>query len=86
MYLHLSPDTMIPIKDIVAIVPYPKQKGAAILQSFDLPVREVGVSSERNWRSLVITGEAVYSLPLTGETMLRRYQKCLQILSHCEKA
>ena len=66
MYLHLSPDTMIPIKDIVAIVPYPKQKGAAILQSFDLPVREVGVSSERNWRSLVITGEAVYSLPLTG--------------------
>lgn len=57
MYLHLSPDTMIPIKDIVAIVPYPKQKGAAILQSFDLPVREVGVSSERNWRSLVITGE-----------------------------
>lgn len=76
MYLHLSPDMMIPIKDIVAIIPYPKQKGAAILQSFDLPVRAVGVSSERNWRSLVIT----------GETMLRRYQKCLQMLSHCEKA
>mgnify|MGYP000624031786 CR=1 FL=1 len=67
MYLHLSPDTMIPIKDIVAIVPYPKQKGAAILQSFDLPVREVGVSSERNWRSLVITGEAVYSLLDRGD-------------------
>lgn len=86
MYLHLSPDTMIPIRDIVAILPYPKQKGEAMLQSFALPVRSVGTADERDWRSLVITEDAVYSLPLTGETMLRRYQKCLQLLAHREQA
>lgn len=86
MYLRLSPDKMIPIRDIVAILPYPKQRGRAVLRSFDLPVRSVGTAEERDWRSLVITEDAVYSLPQTGETMLRRYQKCLKLLAHREKA
>ena len=86
MYLHLSTDTIIPIRDIVAILPYPKRKGAALLQSFGLPVQSVGTSSEADWRSLVITEDCVYSLPVTGDTMLRRYQKCLQLLAPGDKA
>lgn len=86
MYLHLNPDTIIPIKDIVAILPYPKRKGAALLQSFGLPVQSVDSSEESDWRSLVITEDKVYSLTVTGDTMLRRYQKCLQLLSPGDKA
>lgn len=84
MYLHLSPDTMIPIKDIVAVLNYPKQRGDALLASFSLPVLPVGSSSEEEWRSLVITGDAVYALSLTGDTMLRRYRKCLRILDEVQ--
>lgn len=80
MYLHLSPDTVIPILDIVTILQYPRKEGAALLRCFRLPLHPVDASSEAEWRSLVITGDCVYALPLTYETMLRRYQKCLRYL------
>ncbi|MFR6643546.1 MAG: hypothetical protein ACLUQN_08365, partial [Megasphaera sp.] len=73
-------------KDCSRAAPFRFGYGKALLQSFGLPVQSVGTSSEADWRSLVITEDCVYSLPVTGDTMLRRYQKCLQLLAPGDKA
>ena len=78
MYLHLSREISIPAGDIVAIINLNGHPGRSVRKHLCLPLVAVDGIPERDWRCLVITGEQVFALPVTGETMVRRYQKCLR--------
>lgn len=78
MYLHLNHNTVVFAGDIVAILNLTGHKGRPVRQDFGLPVVAVDDIPEDEWRSLVITGQRVFALAVTGETMVRRYQKCLR--------
>lgn len=68
MYLHLSREISIPAGDIVAIINLNGHPGRSVRKHLCLPLVAVDGIPERDWRCLVIT----------GETMVRRYQKCLR--------
>lgn len=78
MYLHLSRNLSIHAGDVVAIVNLSGRQGRSVCQHCGLPLVAVDGIPEKDWRCLVITGEQVFALPVTGETMVRRYQKCLR--------
>lgn len=78
MYLHLSREISIPAGDIVAIINLNGHPGRSVRKHLCLPLVAVDWIPERDWRCLVITGEQVFALSVTGETMVRRYQKCLR--------
>lgn len=78
MYLHLSREISIPAGDIVAIINLNGHPGRSVRKHLCLSLVAVDGIPERDWRCLVITGEQVFALPVTGETMVRRYQKCLR--------
>ena len=75
---HLSREISIPAGDIVAIINLNGHPGRSVRKHLCLPLVAVDGIPERDWRCLVITGEQVFALPVTGETMVRRYQKCLR--------
>ena len=68
MYLHLSREISIPAGDIVAIINLNGHPGRSVRKHLCLPLVAVDGIPERDWRCL----------PVTGETMVRRYQKCLR--------
>ena len=76
MYLHLNRNTSVSAADLVAIVNVPASGGAACAH-LHLPLTAVDEVPEEEWRCLVITKSRVFALAVTGETILRRYQKCL---------
>lgn len=77
MYLHLSRNLSIYAGDIVAIVNLSGHQGRSVRRYFGLPLVAVDGIPETAWRCLVVTEQRVFALPVTGETVVRRYQKCL---------
>ena len=77
MYLHLSRSLSIYAGDVVAIVNLSGHQGRSVCQHFDLPLVAVDGIPEKAWRCLVVTGQRVFALPVTSETLVRRYQKCM---------
>ena len=76
MYLHLSRNLSIHAGDVVAIVNLSGRqaaRSASIAACLSSRRRDTG----KGWRCLVVTGKQVFALPVTGETVVRRYQKCL---------
>ena len=66
MYLHLSREISIPAGDIVAIINLNGHPGRSVRKHLCLPLVAVDGIPERDWRCLVITGEQVFALPVTG--------------------
>ena len=77
MYLNLSRNLSIHAGDVVAIVNLSGRQGRSVCQHCGLPLVAVDGIPEKAWRCLVVTGKQVFALPVTGETVVRRYQKCL---------
>ncbi|MCF0153782.1 MAG: hypothetical protein MSS75_08820 [Megasphaera sp.] len=78
MYLRLSRDISIPAGDVISIINLDGHSGQSVRRNLGLPLVAVDGTPEKAWRSLVITGRRVFALPVTGETLVRRYQKCLR--------
>lgn len=85
MYLHLSRNLSIHAGDVVAIVNLSGRQGRSVCQHCGLPLVAVDGIPEKTWRCLVVTGKQVFALPVTGETVVRRYQKCLHLARYVFK-
>lgn len=74
MFLHLGADTVIPVRDVIAITDY-KLSRSAINEEFIHTMREeqliVNVS-ENNPKSFVITDKTVYLSAISALTLKKR--------------